>query len=174
MEQLNLYWHRLSPKAVVPSKRDEDAGYDIYTIENDVWIKPFEKRLMSTGLSYAMDENSPFWLFVVDRGSTGSRGLHVHCGVLDSGYRGEVFVCISNDNAYPVHFTDAVDKPTMREKGHWFWKKRWLEYPITKGIAQIVVFSLPRTNAAEIDADTWEKMRFNSERGEGKLGASNK
>ena len=32
---LIIYWDLLSLRATMPSKRDEDAGVDIYTIENE-------------------------------------------------------------------------------------------------------------------------------------------
>ena len=29
-----IKWHKLNPKAKIPTKRDEEAGFDIYTLED--------------------------------------------------------------------------------------------------------------------------------------------
>ena len=99
---MNIKWHKLNDKAKIPTKRDEDAGFDIYTIEDNVLLMPGEKYLFSTGLAVAAEPG--YWLMAMDRGSTGSRGLHIHCGVVDNGYRGELFICLCNDNNYNAAF----------------------------------------------------------------------
>ena len=104
---MQIKWHKLNDKAIIPTKREEDAGFDIYTIEDDVLLNPGEKRLFSTGLAAAPEKG--WWLLAYDRGSTGSKGIHTHCGVVDNGYRGEIFICLCNDNPMtPVLFTSKV------------------------------------------------------------------
>lgn len=159
-----IKWHKLNEKAIIPTKRIEDAGFDIYTIEDGVTLAPQEKHLFSTGICY--DISSGFYLLGFDRGSTGSKGLHLHCGVCDQGYRGEVFVCICNDNAFPAVFTSEVSKVEMRDGK--------LYYPTSKAIAQLIPMQMPLIESIEVGDDEWEKLKNNSERGEGKLGNSGK
>ena len=85
---LIIYWDKLNENAKVPTKRDEDAGFDIYSDSaEDIVLKPNETKFFSTGLRSAFPSN--FWIEIKERGSTGAVGLSVRSGVIDSGYRGE-------------------------------------------------------------------------------------
>ena len=161
---MNIFWHKLDEKAIIPTKRDEDAGFDIYTIENDVVLEPFSKHLFRTGLSVALSKG--WWLMAFDRGSTGSKGIHTHCGVVDNGYRGEIFICLSNDNNFPVKFTTAVDKVILQDNV--------LYYPTSKAIAQLIPVLQPEVDSVELDDKDWELVSGNTERGATKLGESGK
>ena len=163
MKPVKILWHKLTPNATIPTKRVEDAGFDIYTIESDVLLRPHEKHLFKTGLAYWIDKEH--WLMGVDRGSTGSRGLHIHCGICDQGYRGEIFICICNDNDFPVHFSSSAASISMKD--------HVLEYPTAKAIAQLIPMPLLPVESAEA-GDEWEELCHDSERGVTKLGASGK
>ena len=163
MTPVKILWHKLTPDAIIPTKRAEDAGFDIYTTETDVLLRPHEKHLFKTGLAYWIDKEH--WLMGVDRGSTGSRGLHIHCGICDQGYRGEIFVCICNDNDFPVHFSSSAASISMKDNV--------LEYPTKKAIAQLIPMPLLPVESAEA-GEEWEELRHDSERGATKLGASGK
>lgn len=167
-----INWYKTKDEAIIPTKRVEDAGFDIYTVENNVWLKPHQTRLFSTGIAYAFDEVGPFFI-AKDRGSTGSKGIHCHCGVCDNGYRGEVFIALCNTNNYPILFTDKVSKVEMKRK--WYGKK-YMCYPISKGIAQLVLFNSNFDYVpCEVEKDEWETVYLNnSQRGETKLGQSGK
>ena len=52
-----LQWKKFDEKAQMPTKRKTDVGYDVYTIENNVWLKPHETRLFSTGLGCLIPQN---------------------------------------------------------------------------------------------------------------------
>ena len=174
---MNIKWHKLNPKAKIPTKRDEDAGFDIYTVEEEVLLMPLEKHLFGTGLAAAADPG--WWLLAMDRGSTGSRGIHTHCGIIDNGYRGEIFICLCNDNPYPVKFTNKVINPSFAENDFYFdadGKECCGEiyyYPVSKAIAQIIPIPQPEVTSCEVNAAAWEEL-CNTERGAGKLGDSGK
>ena len=163
MTPVKILWHKLTPDAIIPTKRAEDAGFDIYTTETDVLLQSHEKHLFKTGLTYWIDKEH--WLMGADRGSTGSRGLHIHCGICDQGYRGEIFVCICNDNDFPVHFSSSAASISMKD--------HVLEYPTTKAIAQLIPMPLLSVESAEA-GEEWEELCHDSERGSTKLGASGK
>lgn len=163
MNKCKIGWHKLDTRAIIPTKRNEDAGFDIYTIEREIILAPHETRLFSTGIAMAVNEG--YWVMAKDRGSTGSIGLHTHCGVIDSGYRGEIFICINNNNNIPVIFTDAVKKTTREEN--------CIKYPTSKGIAQLIVVPQPEVESIELGAEEFAAT-LNTERGTSKLGASGK
>lgn len=167
---LTIFWHREDENAIIPTKRDEDAGFDIYTIEDEVLLKPGQKYSFDTGLAVALNR-SDYWLMVFDRGSTGSIGLHVHCGVIDNGYRGRIFICLCNDNSYSILVTNKIDKAGMGTKNG----QDVFLYPAKKAIAQIIPVQMPKVSSLEIVDTLWnETFKNNSVRGTGKLGDSGK
>ena len=167
---LIIYWDKLNERAKLPSKRDEDAGFDIYSdsIENII-LKPNETKFFTTGLRSAFPSN--YWIEIKERGSTGAVGLSVRSGVIDSGYRGEWKIMLTNVNKYPVEFSHDVDKITYI-KGKIFKNKiKKVIYPLTKAIAQAVVIPLP-TIQCYCDKDMVDSVKSN--RGETGWGASGK
>lgn len=174
---MKIVWHKLNSSAVVPTKRPEDAGFDMYSTIGTCTLLPGEKKLFPTGIAAAPEKG--YWLMAFDRGSTGSRGIHTHCGIIDNGYRGEIFICLCNDNPYPVTFTRDVLSPYIDKKGFYFDEKGnehcgdVLYYPLSKAIAQIIPVPQPVVETAEADDVEWEQY-LNTERGDSKLGASGK
>lgn len=162
---MKILWHKLNEKSIIPTKRTEDAGFDIYTIEDNIILEPFSKHLFSTGLAAAAPQG--YWLMAFDRGSTGSKGIHTHCGVVDNGYRGEIFICLSNDNDFKVIFTSAVEKVVFNEE------ERTLYYPTSKAIAQLIPIPQPSFDSKEATEDEW-KLVLRTDRGTTKLGESGK
>lgn len=186
MNHIKLGWYKLKPEAVIPTKTPDNAGYDIYTIEKDVMLMPHEHKLFATGLSAVVEPG--WWLMAMDRGSTGSKGIHIHCGVIDNNYRGEIFICLKNDNNYPVKFTDAEEAGlhTHKEQIHdqignnalAYTIKTvevidYLVYPVSKAIAQIIPVLQPLVDSQEITKEEWETLK-DTDRGAGKLGSSGK
>lgn len=165
--KIKIGWHKLNPEAIIPTKTEDNAGFDIYTIEEKVVMKPHTKHLFSTGLGVCVEKG--WWLKAEDRGSTGSKGLHIHCGVVDNNYRGEIFICLNNDNPYTVIFTNSK-KPGFHRK--WYGRK-YLVYPVSKAIAQLVLIEQPECESYEISNADWKAVK-NTDRGEGKLGSSGK
>lgn len=166
---LIIYWDLLNIMAKMPTKRDEDAGFDIYSDSaEDITLKPNETKFFSTGLRSAFPSN--FWVEIKERGSTGAVGLSVRSGVIDSGYRGEWKIMLTNVNKYPVVFSHTVDKVTY-VKGKIFKNKiKRVIYPLSKAIAQAVVVPLPH-----IECRPWDSSRVAaSERGQTGWGASGK
>ena len=88
---------KLSTSAITPTKANEfDAGWDLYASE-DAIIDPSKTELISTDISFAIPEG--YVGLIWDRsGMAAKRGLHRFAGVIDSGYRGEVKVCLWNSS----------------------------------------------------------------------------
>jgi len=88
---------KLSTSAITPTKANEfDAGWDLYASE-DAIIDPSKTELISTDISFAIPEG--YVGLIWDRsGMAAKRGLHRFAGVIDSGYRGEIKVCLWNSS----------------------------------------------------------------------------
>ena len=88
---------KLSTSAITPTKANEfDAGWDLYASE-DAIIDPSKTELISTDISFAIPDG--YVGLIWDRsGMAAKRGLHRFAGVIDSGYRGEVKVCLWNSS----------------------------------------------------------------------------
>ena len=104
-ERVSLPIKRLDPSVELPSYAYEgDAGLDLRANE-DVTLKPLERRLVSTGLAVAIPEG--YAGFVQPRSGLALReGLSManNPGLVDSHYRGELKVCAVNlDSERPIH-----------------------------------------------------------------------
>ncbi len=121
---------RLDEEVELPSYAYEgDAGLDLRSAE-DVILKPFERRLVSTGLAIAIPDG--YAGFVQPRSGLALRGglsMANTPGLIDAHYRGELKVCAINlDPEREIH--------------------------ITKGerIAQLVIQKVPRVSLMEVDS----------------------
>ena len=162
-----LYFAKVKPNAIIPSKRDEDAAYDIYACFDDDYlvIPPHQTILIPTGIATVFSSK---WVALLrERGSNGSKGLAQRAGVIDSGYRGEWFVPLTNTNRVPIVIVKkGVELPLIYENSH------AILYPYEKGIAQLLMVEVPKLRTKEITYE--ELLQFNSERGTGALGSSGK
>lgn len=150
--------------AKIPTKRDEDMAYDVYAYfnKNRMIIPPHSTKLIPTGIASAFDKK--WGISLRERGSNGSIGMKVSAGQIDSGYRGEWFVAITNTNAIPIYIDKDVDKTTHTED--------CILYPYIKAICQAKIEEVPQIEIEEITYD--ELKSISSERGTGKLGSSGK
>ena len=165
-----IYWQKIVDEAKIPTKREEDAGFDIYTISEPCTLKPFETKKFFTGIRSAFSKD--FWIEIKERGSTGSIGLSVRSGVIDSGYRGEWIIVLTNLNPFPIEFSKEATEVQRIEWDWWFLKgkTRKIIYPLSKAIAQAVLVPLP-----SIQCKPWDEEKIAaSERGETGFGASGK
>ena len=161
----SLKFAKINDKAIIPTKRNEDAGYDIYTVDKDIVLQPHQTIAFHTGL---VSEFSPAWVGIVkERGSTAKYGLSIRSGVIDSGYRGEWLIMISNVSDNIVIFSD--DQVIFHHLGATV-DKEVLFYPLSKAIAQVIFLPVPQLNIEEVKITDLS----NSERGEGKFGSSGK
>src|SRR5688572_30686980 len=89
------------PDAKMPTcQHVGDAGYDFYTV-GSTRITPGEWQDVPTGLHLELPAG--YWLRLVGRSSTfRRRGLLVIEGVVDNGYRGEIFFGVWNRTGEPV------------------------------------------------------------------------
>ena len=139
---------KLRNTAIIPSKRLEDAGYDIYANFEEPYmtIKPHETKMIPTGIASACDID--YCLILKERGSTGSRGIAQRCGVIDSGYRGEIFVPITNTTDNTILICKQGSLPETISVNT-------IIYPYEKAIAQLLLIPVP---TADIEEYTYEDL----------------
>lgn len=104
MSNVQVLLTRLDPEIQPPEyAKPGDAGADLVTT-SDVTLQPGERALVGTGIAVALPEG--YAGFVHPRsGLAAKSGLSVvnAPGTVDSGYRGEIKVCLINhDRAQPV------------------------------------------------------------------------
>lgn len=180
---------KVHPDAVIPSKRDEDMGFDIYACfdEDYIIINPHETKLIPTGIASACDPDYGFVLF--ERGSTGSKGIARRCGVIDSGYRNEWFIGLTNTTDHHLYISKLSKEELVEQENKKFremfgalgdmsstmFGSHWdidIIYPYSKAIAQALVVPVPKISVEELSYE--ELKNIKSERGMGALGSSNK
>ena len=188
-EQINkpaiINFAKVRPDAIMPNKRKEDAGYDLYAnVDADVIIiEPHTTTLVPTGIASAF--SSDYVLKLWERGSTGTKGMGQRSGVIDSGYRGEIKAPITNHNDKPIMIC-KFNKDNIPEVVKVFYSEENIVekfsdelpinscvfYPYTKAITQGTLIYTGDSVVEEISYD--ELKAIPSERGTGLLGSSNK
>jgi dUTP pyrophosphatase len=167
-----VYFSKVKPDSIIPSKRDEDAGYDIYAcveareVEgkkiHEIFCPAFKTTLVPTGIAMALPKTH-FFNAKHERGSTGKISMSVLSGVVDSGYRGEIFVAIT-----PLHkdvlITSEVSETEVGENV--------ILYPYSKAVAQGTIELVPQVHIEEISYE--DLLNIKSERGLTRLGQSGK
>lgn len=158
-----IYFSKTKDGGIIPSKAQEDAGYDIYAcIEEEITILPGEIKLIPTGIASAFSDD--YYIQLQERGSTGTKGLSLRCGVLDSGFRNEWFVPINNTTTKPIIISPDIDKG--------YENNVVIVYSTKKAICQAVLLPVPKVEVEEITYE--ELLKITSKRGTGMLGSSGK
>ena len=132
---------RVSKNAILPTRSNySDAGWDLYSTITRT-LAPSQRAMFSTGVSLEIPEGH-VGLIWPRSGLSVKCGIDVLAGVVDSGYRGEVKVCLYNT-------------------GH-----DWLNVQEGDRIAQILFQEVPEFQLKEVE------LLNNSTRGEGGFGSS--
>lgn len=195
----DLVFAKVKPNAIIPTKEDENAGRDVYAcFDEDYMIIPANTTvLIPTGVASAMTKK--YEIRLRDRGSNGSKGIHVNAGTIDSGYRGEWFVAWCNTNYKDVILSklsieELINKYGVEDESNLYYiplkpseqfninnnsiyigdedEYITIIYPYEKAIAQAEVCEVPVMNQYEITYE--ELLTIPSERGTGALGSSGK
>lgn len=130
---VNVKFKKLTDTAI-PFKyiRKGDACMDMYA-DMDVCLSPSETVIVKTGIAVEIPEG--FEGLVRGRSGLASRGIHVHLGTIESTYRGDVGVIVTNNSlqvayihkgnriaqftvkpVYPIHLTE-VEELSETERG---------------------------------------------------------
>lgn len=155
--------------ARIPNKRREDAGYDIYACFDTPYIiiQPNETRKIGTGLASSIPIDYCFIL--KERGSTGSLGIGQRSGVIDSGYRNEWLIPLTNHNTKPLLITKEEFRASKEYQN--FKTDDYIEYSYEKAICQALLIPVPKTYAKEVSYQ--ELLNDKSERMLDAFGSTN-
>lgn len=158
---VNVFFSKLKEGAVIPHKRPEDAGYDIFSCfsQDYVMIRPGETVKIPTGIASCFPKEYCF--IVKERGSTGSIGLGQRSGVIDSGYRNEWILPVTNHSKKTIliiknEFRNSKKYEEMIKSND------ITEYDYGKAIAQALLLPVPETFIQEIEYS--ELLKFESDR----------
>ena len=172
-----IYFAKVKPNAIIPSKIPTNAGYDVYACfdEDYMIIQPHTTEMIPTGIASAFSED--YCIILKERGSTGIKGIGQRAGVIDSNFRGEWFVPITNTNDIPiviykkdVHITDLENGYVLFDKDKYVGKP--ILYPYEKAICQAIITRVPKCEIKEIEYEVLKEIE--SDRGTGCLGSSGK
>lgn len=167
-----IFFSRENESVILPSKRDTDAGYDLYVdpeylneVGGVIKINPNETVMIPTGIRSVID--SGYYAQIQERGSTGTKGMKYGAGVIDSNFRGVWNVVITNCSEKTIaimkDIEDGVEGCCCN---------KLIKYPANKGIAQCVILPVPKVEIEEISKE--DLLKHESVRGEGLLGSSGK
>lgn len=125
----------IDKEAKMPTRANKfDAGWDLYSIE-DCNINTGQRKTIKTGISLQIPEG---WVGLIwpRSGLSVKSGADILAGVIDSGYRGEILVCLNNTNQGIPLFSDDN-----------------LNIEIKKGdrVAQILFQQVPEITMVEVD-----------------------
>lgn len=169
-----IYFAKMNESAIIPSKKLEDAGYDVYAnFEGDYFvIEPGKTRPVPTGIAVAFSPK--YYIQVEERGSMAKLGIKKSAGVFDSGYRGEYLIMTYNTNEKPFVLAKNYDlvPTTFEVNGKTYYRDDVILYPSAKAICQLVLQEVPVLEEKEISYE--ELKRISSERGAGRFGSSGK
>ena len=128
-------------------------------------IHPHETKMIGTGIASAFSDD--YVLMIKERGSTGTKGMGVRAGIVDSGFRDEIRVVITNHNDRNL----LIIKEEYIDEIKGFYSNAII-YPYEKAIAQALLLPVPKVEAEELDYDDLTQIK--SKRGLGMLGSSGK
>jgi dUTP pyrophosphatase len=106
----------LNINARIPTRANEnDAGWDLYSTI-DLVIPSKQRKTVSIGIALQMPEHMA-GLIWPRSGLSVKQGIDVLAGVVDSGYRGEIMVCLYNtsDEDVIVHTGDRIAQIIFQE-----------------------------------------------------------
>jgi len=90
-----VWCKQIETNAKTPTKANtNDAGWDLYSTIDTI-LPPKQRKTVKTGIALEMPENMA-GLIWPRSGLSVKQGIDVLAGVVDSGYRGEVMVCLYN------------------------------------------------------------------------------
>lgn len=99
---MKIIFQKIKPEAQIPAYAHQgDAGMDLLTTEDKV-LAPGERFRFELGVRAVIPAG--YYVSFRDKSGLGAKGIHVLCGVVDSGYRGEWMVVLINLSAAEYEF----------------------------------------------------------------------
>jgi len=159
---------RLKKEAKLLSKREEDAGYDLYGIYDQDYklLNPWEIFMIPTWIAIQIPKDKVF--YICERSSTWTKWLARRAWVVDSWYRWEIFVPINNTSNKPIIFYKKEEGLENFLSENKLLKDNITLYSQKKAIAQAMILDVYNLEVEEVDELS------NSERAEWALWSTKK
>jgi dUTP pyrophosphatase len=112
----NINVKLLDATAIIPTKANaSDAGWDLYSTV-DIVIPSKQRNTVKTGIALEIPEHMA-GLIWPRSGLSVKKGIDVLAGVIDSGYRGEIMVCLYNtsDEHVSINRGDRIAQIIFQE-----------------------------------------------------------
>ena len=94
LQPIKIKIKKLHPDAKIPTiSTPNAAGFDIYSVE-DYELQPGETKAIHSGIALEIPEGKA--VFIWDRSGMGFKGIHRLGGLIDSDYRGEFNIILTN------------------------------------------------------------------------------
>ena len=171
-EKETLKFAKIKENAIIPSKREEDAGYDLYSnieprfldgvLVYEQFLEKGTVNKIHTGIASSMS-NKYFLSVKSERSSVAKLGINVLAGVIDSGYQGEIMIMVV-PLVKDILITSEVDEVEEFDE--------IIHYPYNKAVAQGVLLPVPDVIVEEVTYD--ELLSKKTERGVGGFGSTEK
>lgn len=171
MVPLKIKFAKCKDNAIIPTRKYGDAGLDLYVAfdedkEYEI-INPGETKNLPTGIKSIIHPD--YYIQIEERGSSGSLGIKYSAGVIDSSYRGEWFLTVTNLSGKILF----VHKPNIELPYDKYTKENTIFWNTNKALFQGVIHSVH--NEVSIDEVVISEIeKATTERGEGALGSSGK
>lgn len=86
------------------TKKDGDIGFDLRALGDDI-LRPGETKVVHTGTKIAFEGDVYAW--VMGRSGLSSRGISCQLGLVDTGYRGDIGVMLTNLSGEDFHIREG-------------------------------------------------------------------
>lgn len=113
---MNINVKLLQAGARIPTQSNSnDAGWDLYSVVDTI-IPAKQRKIIKTGIALEIPDNLA-GLIWPRSGLSVKQGIDVLAGVIDSGYRGEIMVCLYNtsDENVSINRGDRIAQIIFQE-----------------------------------------------------------
>lgn len=136
--QMKIKFKKLSNKAVIPTKgREGDACFDLYATEN-LFITDNEPWLVKTNIAMEIPEG--YFGKIYTRSGMAKKGWQTLGWVIDSNYRGDIWVLIRYSWKTFPDTLEVMDKVV-----------KWIEIKAGDRIAQLAIHKVEDVELEEVE-----------------------
>ena len=170
MEKGFIKFTKLREDAKLPVRELPNAGFDIYVCFDEDYrvIESHSTELLPTGIASVISKG--MYMQVQERGSSGSKGIKYSAGVIDSNYRGEWFLAVTNTNTKPIIIIKDRVYNSLDDVAKGIINKGYVVYSYEKALFQGILHRVYDVDVTEIKNE--ELLNEQTTRGVGKLGSS--
>lgn len=101
-----IQWWKIDDKAIMPFRATiGSAGHDLHALE-EIWIDPQNILKCRTGIGIKIPQG--YYGQIAPRSSLAEKGIQILAGIIDSDYRGEIKIILSNIGKETLHFVPGT------------------------------------------------------------------